>query len=51
MIDYGTVTVKAKTREEAEEIAQDEVYFMTDAIHQVEFDDRPGLTVDSVELV
>ena len=48
-IDCGTVTVKAKNPEEAEQIARDEIYFTTDNSHQIEFDDGPGFAVESVE--
>jgi hypothetical protein len=50
-IDYGSVTVKAKNPEEAEQIARDEIYWMTDNYDQIDFDEGPGLVVDRVELV
>src|SRR5271166_1994541 len=50
-IDWGTVVVKAKNPEEAEQIARNEIYAMTDNFHQIDFDDGPGFAVDRVELV
>jgi hypothetical protein len=50
-VECESLTVKAKTSEEAAEIASNEIYLMTDANRQIEFNDLLEIAVADVYLI
>jgi len=50
-VECGSLTVKAKTSEEAAETASNEIYLMTEANSQIEFNDMLEIAVTEVDLI